>query len=80
MDDPWPRNSGNTNIAFNGQKMQMAIERYRNNKVTPPTDPTTLDIMQAGRSRDDDGERGAAAGHATNPTTDSMSRVRVMRV
>jgi hypothetical protein len=48
MYDPWPRNSDNPNIAFNGQKMQMAIERYRNNKVTPPTDPTTLDIMQAG--------------------------------
>lgn len=48
MYDPWPRNSGNTNIAFNGQKMQTAIERYRNGKVTPPVDPTTLDILQPG--------------------------------
>jgi hypothetical protein len=43
MRDPWPPNSGNTNIAFNGQKMQSAIERYRNNKVTPPVDPMALE-------------------------------------
>ena len=48
MYDPWPPYSGNTNIAFNGQKMQTAIERYRNDKVTPPTDPLTLDILQPG--------------------------------
>ena len=40
--DPWPPNSGNTNIAFNGQKMQSAIERYRTDKVTPPVDPMAL--------------------------------------
>jgi hypothetical protein len=28
--------------------MQTAIERYRTDKVTPPTDPLTLDILQAG--------------------------------
>ena len=46
MVDPWPPASGNTNIAFNGQRMQMAIERYRINKVTDPVDP-----MIAARSR-----------------------------
>jgi len=40
--DPWPANGGNTNIAFNGQKMQSAIERYRTDKVTPPVDPMAL--------------------------------------
>ncbi len=40
--DPWPPYSGNTNIAFNGQKMQSAIERYRLDKVTQPTDPMSL--------------------------------------
>ena len=45
MVDPWPAQSGNTTIAFNGQKMQSAVERYRTNKVTPPVSPTTLDIM-----------------------------------
>jgi hypothetical protein len=48
MYDPWPPYSGNPNIAFNGQKMQTAVERYRNDKVTPPTDALTLDIMQPG--------------------------------
>lgn len=40
--DPWPPHSGNTNIAFNGQKMQSAVERYRTNKVIPPADPENL--------------------------------------
>jgi hypothetical protein len=41
MVDPWPRNSGNKNIAFNGQKMQSAVERYRTNRVIPPINATT---------------------------------------
>jgi hypothetical protein len=46
--DPWPAHSGNTNIAFNGQRMQTAVERYRTNTpwlpATPvinPSQPTT---------------------------------------
>jgi hypothetical protein len=34
--DIWPEAAGERNIAFNGQKMQSAVERYRTNKVTPP--------------------------------------------
>jgi hypothetical protein len=34
--DPWPPGSGNRRIAFNGQRMQAAVARYRNNKVTLP--------------------------------------------
>jgi hypothetical protein len=34
--DPWPRDSANREIAYNGEKMQTAVERYRTNKVTPP--------------------------------------------
>jgi hypothetical protein len=41
MVDPWPAASANRNIAFNGQKMQSAIERYRTNKVTPPASGST---------------------------------------
>jgi hypothetical protein len=44
MIDPWPRQSGNTNIATNGQRMQSAIERYRTNIVTQPVDPMMLQI------------------------------------
>lgn len=36
MVDPWPRDSANRNIAFNGAKMQTAVERYRTNKVITP--------------------------------------------
>ena len=41
MVDPWPAQSANRNIAFDGQKMQSAVERYRTNKVTPPPNATT---------------------------------------
>lgn len=40
--DPWPPQSGNTQLAANGQKMQAAVERYRTDKVIPPTDPDSL--------------------------------------
>jgi hypothetical protein len=39
--DPWPAASANRDIAFDGQKMQGAVERYRTNKVTRPTNATT---------------------------------------
>jgi hypothetical protein len=38
MMDPWPAHSGNTNIPFNGQRMQAAMERYRFDKVTTAED------------------------------------------
>ena len=34
--DPWPRESANRNIAFNGAKIEGAFERYRTNRVTTP--------------------------------------------
>lgn len=44
MVDPWPRYSANKNLAFNGQRMQAAVERYRNNKVIPPVNATTSSV------------------------------------
>jgi hypothetical protein len=41
MIDPWPRYSGNREIAFNGEKMQTAVERYRTNRVIPPVNAAT---------------------------------------
>lgn len=41
MVDPWPAASANRNIAFDGQKIQSAVERYRTNKVIPPVNSTT---------------------------------------
>ena len=40
--DPWPQRSRNVNYAANGQRMQSAVERYRNNLVTPPVSPMAL--------------------------------------
>jgi hypothetical protein len=36
MVDPWPRASADKNIAFNGAKMETAVERYRTNRVIRP--------------------------------------------
>lgn len=36
MVDPWPAYAGQREIGFDGQKMQTAVERYRNNRVIPP--------------------------------------------
>lgn len=47
MVDPWPRESGNRAIAFNGEKMQSAYERYRTNKVIPPSGGGTSTTYQA---------------------------------
>ena len=41
MVDPWSRPSANRNIAFNGEKMQSAVERYRQNRITQPVNATT---------------------------------------
>jgi hypothetical protein len=41
MIDPWPRNVDKRDIAFNGEKMQTAVERYRTGKSLPPVNVTT---------------------------------------
>jgi hypothetical protein len=47
MVDPWPRNSANRDIAFNGDKMESAFERYRTNRVIPPVGTGTSATYQA---------------------------------
>ena len=44
MIDPWPRHSGQRNIAFNGEKMQTAQERYRTGRIIPPVNATTSSV------------------------------------
>ena len=41
MVDPWPRYVANKNIAFSGDRLQPAIERYRKHEVIRPVSPTT---------------------------------------
>ena len=43
--NPWPPESGNTMVAFNGQRMQSAVERYRIGRVIQPVKPTTSDVQ-----------------------------------
>jgi len=46
MVDPWPRYVGNKNIAFNGERIQGAVERYRRHEVIRPVPPTTNTYLQ----------------------------------
>jgi type IV pilus biogenesis protein CpaD/CtpE len=43
--DPWPRAAGNRNIASDGERMQAAVERYRQNKVTPLRSLSTSSVV-----------------------------------
>ena len=49
MVDPWPLESANRNIAFNGAKMQTAMERYRTGRVIPPRGVGTSSAYQDGQ-------------------------------
>jgi hypothetical protein len=66
MVDPWPPQSGNKNIAFNGEKMQAAVQRYRTDKVSRPTDPTDLQSNnQSGQSTNQTTPNGGVGASAT---------------
>jgi hypothetical protein len=66
MVDPWPRYVGDKNIAFNGERMQAAAERYRNGKVIPPVNVTTTSISQQQAQQ--------AAASATTATSQSTTQ------
>jgi hypothetical protein len=72
MVDPWPRYAGNKNIAYNGQRMQAAVERYRNNQVTPPRGISASSAYGA----ESNGNTGAAASNTTpvGPTVAGSSK------
>jgi hypothetical protein len=44
MIDPWPASSANRNIAYNGERAQSAVERYRHNRVIQPVNATTSSV------------------------------------
>jgi hypothetical protein len=44
MIDPWPPSSANRNIAYNGERVQSAVERYRHNRVIQPVNATTSSV------------------------------------
>jgi hypothetical protein len=47
MVDPWPRASADNNIAFNGERMEAAVTRYRNGTVIAPVGIGTGSTYQA---------------------------------
>jgi hypothetical protein len=47
MVDPWPAAAADRNIAFNGEKMEGAVARYRTNQVTRPNSTGTSAAYQA---------------------------------
>ncbi len=55
---------GDKNIAFNGQRMQAAVERYRHNRVIPPVNATTTSMTQQQAT-----QQAASANTATTQTT-----------
>ena len=46
MIDPWPAASGQRNIAFNGERVQGAAERYRSHRVIQPVSAITSSTAQ----------------------------------
>lgn len=44
MVDPWPAHSVNREIAFNGERMQAAQERYRTGRIIAPVNATTSSV------------------------------------
>ena len=68
MVDPWPRDSANRNIAYNGAKIQSAVERYRTNKVIPPRGIGTSASYQADSSNQNNAAAAPAAPAAPAPS------------
>jgi hypothetical protein len=64
MVDPWPRHSANRNIAFNGERIEAAAERYRHGKVITPVNVTTSSTAYQKAQQD-----AAAAASATSQAT-----------
>jgi hypothetical protein len=46
MVDPWPHNVANKNIAFSGDRIQPAVERYRRHEIIRPVSPITSSMTQ----------------------------------
>jgi hypothetical protein len=78
--DPWPAQSGNTNVAFNGQKMQSAVERYRTstpwvpatpvvNPNAPQTQPPTQQTVAAQPANASNAQAPSIAPGSTTTTT-----------
>ena len=43
--DPWPRHAKDDKLKFDGQRMNLAIERYQANESIEPVGMTTQDVV-----------------------------------
>lgn len=80
MYDPWPPHSGNTNIAYTGQRAASAVERFRNSTVTQPIDPMMLQTTnqspstaQTGSGQNNNSGSNAASGSSSGSSTSVVS-------
>lgn len=63
--DPWPKHARIRNIAFDGERMRGAVERYRKNEVTDPRTPS------GSRGSSSAGASGAGGGAGAAPVGES---------
>ena len=66
MVDPWPPYSANRNIAFSGEVMQRAQERYREGRVIPPVNATTSSVAYQ-RAQATAANTSSQVNHSTGP-------------
>jgi hypothetical protein len=64
--DPWPRNSVNRQLAFEGERVQTAYERYRHNRVITPVNVTTSSVAYQ-KAQTDAAAAQMATGNAAVP-------------
>lgn len=69
--DPWSPASANRNIAFNGEKMQSAQERYRTNRVIPPVNATTSSVQYSQAAQ---AAQSASAGQAASAPSNNSGK------
>jgi hypothetical protein len=72
MVDPWPASSVKRDVAYNGEKMQGAVERYRQGRTIPPVNATTSSLayqqaQQAANSASS-GQGGSSGAWSPPPT------------
>lgn len=70
MVDPWPLVSADKNIKFNGERMQRAVERYRTNRVIPPSASGTSSAY--GAAPKDAAAQNPTAAKPVGPTVTSV--------
>jgi hypothetical protein len=72
MIDPWPAYAGNKNFAYNGQRVQAAVQRYRNNEVTPPRGISASGVYGSGGNNNNSG----GGGNNTTPVGPTVTQTK----